>query len=40
VGRSATGTVGMSRGDTNYQLGQLYFGACSAFDISWSASAG
>ena len=40
TGGSATGTVGMNRGDTNYSGGQMYFGSCSASDITWSATAG
>ena len=40
VGSIATGTVGMSRGDTHFEGGQIYFGTCSAYDISWSASVG
>jgi hypothetical protein len=38
VGGSATGTVSMSRGDSNFQGGQIYFGTCSAIDIPWSAA--
>lgn len=40
AGNSATGTVGMFRGETNFEGGQLYFGNCSASNISWSASPG
>lgn len=40
TGSTATGTVGMNRGDTNYSGGQMYFGSCSASDIPWSAAAG
>ena len=40
VGASATGTVGMNRGDTNYSGGQMYFGSCSATDVPWSAATG
>jgi hypothetical protein len=40
TGGTATGTVGMNRGDTNYSGGQMYFGSCSASDVTWSATAG
>jgi hypothetical protein len=40
TGSTATGTVGMNRGDTNYSGGQMYFGSCSASDVKWSATAG
>lgn len=39
-GSTASGTVGMNRGDTNYQGGMLYFGACTASNIAWSAKSG
>ena len=38
TGSTATGTVGMNRGDTNYSGGQMYFGSCSASDVAWSAT--
>lgn len=37
TGASASGTVGMNRGDTNYSGGQLTFGSCSASGVTWSA---
>jgi len=40
TGKTATGTVGMMRGDTNYSGGQMYFGSCSASDVKWSAAGG
>jgi hypothetical protein len=40
TGNTATGTVGMNRGDTNYSGGQMYYGSCSASDVKWSATAG
>lgn len=40
TGNTATGTVGMNRGDTNYSGGQMYFGSCSASDVKWNATAG
>jgi hypothetical protein len=40
TGGTATGTVGMMRGDSNYSGGQLYFGQCSASDMKWNATAG
>jgi hypothetical protein len=40
TGGSATGAVGMNRGDTNYSGGQFYFGACTASDVAWSAKSG
>jgi hypothetical protein len=40
TGNTATGTVGMNRGDTNYSGGQMYFGSCSASDVKWSAALG
>jgi hypothetical protein len=40
TGNTATGTVGMFRGDTNYSGGQMYFGNCSASDVKWNATTG
>ena len=40
TGKTATGTVGMFRGDTNYSGGQMYFGSCQASDVKWSATTG
>ncbi|HEV2812646.1 MAG TPA: hypothetical protein VGW10_05275 [Solirubrobacteraceae bacterium] len=40
TGTTATGTVGMMRGDTNYSGGQMYYGQCSASDVPWSATLG
>jgi len=38
TGGSASGTVGMSRGDSNYSGGQFTFGSCSASGVTWSAA--
>ena len=40
TGNTATGTVGMNRGDTNYSGGQMYYGSCQASDVAWSAKTG
>ena len=37
TGGSATGTVGMFRGDSNYSGGQITFGGCSASGVTWNA---
>src|SRR5687767_387789 len=36
-GSKVTGTVSLWRGDTNYDNGQMYFGACSADDLKFTA---
>lgn len=38
TGASATGTVGMSRGDSNFSGGQLTFGSCSASGVTFNAA--
>lgn len=38
TGGSATGTVGMNRGDSNYSGGQFTFGACTASGVAWNAA--
>ncbi len=38
TGASATGAVGMNRGDSNYSGGQLTFGSCSASGVTWNAA--
>jgi hypothetical protein len=39
-GTKVTGTVSLWRGDTNYESGQMYFGACSADDLKFTAKRG
>jgi hypothetical protein len=40
AGGKATGTVGMSRGDSTYDAseGRVVFGSCSASGVAWSAA--
>jgi hypothetical protein len=36
-GKKVTGTVSLSRADSNYSGGQIYFGTCSAYDRKFTA---
>jgi len=38
TGARATGTVGLSRGDTNFSGGQMTFGSCSGSGVTWNAA--